>query len=176
MTEATQEAQEDTNVAALSDDTRREIVELREGGMTLAELRKRFPQLTSEQLRAVLPPLLEPEPQAPRTRKPRAAKTTQTPAKPAATRTSRAPTKGSQAAPAKPKANGQPSKQELALAKKVVTMRGKLVNDRPPSWAKIAFALKVVDDGASKQQAGSTARRLYKLVKGENAPTGPSDY
>jgi hypothetical protein len=42
-------------VAALSDDTRKEIVALREGGMTLAELKTRFPQLTSEQLREVLP-------------------------------------------------------------------------------------------------------------------------
>jgi hypothetical protein len=44
------------NVEAITDDTRKEIVELREGGMTLGELRKRFPQLTSEQIRDVLPP------------------------------------------------------------------------------------------------------------------------
>ncbi len=31
------------NVEALSDDTRKEIITLREGGMTLGELRKRFP-------------------------------------------------------------------------------------------------------------------------------------
>jgi hypothetical protein len=43
-------------VAALSDDTRQELVALREGGMTLAELRTRFPQLTSEQIRDALPP------------------------------------------------------------------------------------------------------------------------
>ena len=55
-------------------------------------------------------------------------------------------------------------------------MRGKLVNDRPPSWAKIAYSLKLVPEGAPKQQAGGTARRLYKLVKGADAPTGPSDY
>jgi hypothetical protein len=43
-------------VAALSEDTRKELIALREGGMTLAELKTRFPQLTSEQIREVLPP------------------------------------------------------------------------------------------------------------------------
>jgi hypothetical protein len=62
------------------------------------------------------------------------------------------------------------------LAKRVVAARGKLVNDKPPSWAKIAYALKLVDEGVSKQQAGNAARRAYKLVKGDDAPTGPSDY
>jgi hypothetical protein len=44
------------NVEALSDDTRKEIIALREGGMTLSELKARFPQLTSDQIRDVLPP------------------------------------------------------------------------------------------------------------------------
>lgn len=43
-------------VAELTDDTCRELVALREGGMTLAELKARFPQLTGEQIREVLPP------------------------------------------------------------------------------------------------------------------------
>jgi hypothetical protein len=43
-------------VAALSDATRKELVALREGGMTLAELKTRFPQLTGDQIREVLPP------------------------------------------------------------------------------------------------------------------------
>jgi hypothetical protein len=43
-------------VAELSEDTRKEIVALREGGMTLAELKARFPQLTPDQIREVLPP------------------------------------------------------------------------------------------------------------------------
>jgi hypothetical protein len=43
-------------VAALSEETRQELIALREGGMTLAELKTRFPQLTSEQIREVLPP------------------------------------------------------------------------------------------------------------------------
>jgi ribosome-binding protein aMBF1 (putative translation factor) len=42
-------------VAALSEETSKELIALREGGMTLAELKTRFPQLTSEQIREVLP-------------------------------------------------------------------------------------------------------------------------
>jgi hypothetical protein len=42
-------------VEALTDDTRRELVNLRESGMTLAELKVRFPQLTREQIRSCLP-------------------------------------------------------------------------------------------------------------------------
>jgi hypothetical protein len=42
-------------VQALTDDTRQELIALREGGMTLAELKVRFPQLTGEQIREVLP-------------------------------------------------------------------------------------------------------------------------
>ncbi|SRR6266545_321422 len=49
----TQQAPE---VAALSDDTRREIVDKRNSGVTLAELKREYPQLTSEQIREVLPP------------------------------------------------------------------------------------------------------------------------
>jgi hypothetical protein len=55
MTTITQEP-EAPEVAALGDDTRREIIELRNGGMTLKDLRDRFPQLSSEQIRDVLPP------------------------------------------------------------------------------------------------------------------------
>jgi hypothetical protein len=53
--EAPQESQA-PEVAALSEDTRKELIALRESGMTLAELKARFPQLTSEQIREVLPP------------------------------------------------------------------------------------------------------------------------
>jgi hypothetical protein len=49
------EATQAPEVAELSEDTRKEIVALREGGMTVAELKARFPQLTSEQIREVLP-------------------------------------------------------------------------------------------------------------------------
>jgi hypothetical protein len=51
-----QEPEVAPEVEALTDETRRELVALREGGMTLAELKVRFPQLTSEQIREVLPP------------------------------------------------------------------------------------------------------------------------
>ena len=42
-------------VAELSEETRKALVELREGGMILAELKTRFPQLTSDQIREALP-------------------------------------------------------------------------------------------------------------------------
>lgn len=149
-------------VEELPAELRAELVARREAGTTLVELKKGYPQVAPDVIRAVLPPLPKGTEPKPTTRKPRAAKPAQT------------PTTGQRNA--KPSANGQPSKQELALARKVVTMRAKLVNDKPPSWAKIAFALKLVADGASRQQAGNAARRMYKLVKGEDAPTGPSDY
>ncbi len=50
MTTATAE------VPVMTDDTRREIVELREAGTTLAELKAKFPQLTGDQIRDLLPP------------------------------------------------------------------------------------------------------------------------
>jgi len=53
--EAPQESQAPED-AALSDDTRKELIALREGGMTLAELKTRFPQLTGDQIREVLHP------------------------------------------------------------------------------------------------------------------------
>jgi hypothetical protein len=43
-------------VVELTDDTRKEIVQLRESGLTLKELRDRFPQLSGDQIREVLPP------------------------------------------------------------------------------------------------------------------------
>jgi hypothetical protein len=54
-TTAPQEAQA-PEVAELSDDTRKELIALCEGGMTLAELKTRFPQLTGDQIREALPP------------------------------------------------------------------------------------------------------------------------
>jgi hypothetical protein len=55
MTATTQEPQA-PEVAELSEDTRKELVALREGGMTVAELKARFPQLTGQQIIDVLPP------------------------------------------------------------------------------------------------------------------------
>ena len=63
------------------------------------------------------------------------------------------------------------------LAQRAVTMRAKLDDrGRPTSWAKVGYALKLVPEDAPKSQAGDAARRAYRQVKGENAPTGPSDY
>jgi hypothetical protein len=51
-------------------------------------------------------------------------------------------------------------------------MRAKLNGqDRPPSWAKIAYSLKLVPETATKQQAGNAARRAYRQVKGADALT-----
>ena len=63
------------------------------------------------------------------------------------------------------------------LAQRAVTMRAKLDDrGRPTSWTKIGYALKLVPAEAPKSQAGDAARRAYRQVKSENAPTGPSDY
>ncbi len=56
QTEAPNADPTSSGLEAISDDTRREIVELREAGTTLHELRAKFPQLTSEQIRDLLPP------------------------------------------------------------------------------------------------------------------------
>jgi hypothetical protein len=92
---------------------------------------------------------------------------------------------------AKPKAQAQPQPAgseakrakverkpvDAKTAQKVVTMRAKLNGQgRPTSWAKIAYALKLVPEGAPKAQAGDAARRAYRQIKGDDAPTGPSDY
>ena len=66
---------------------------------------------------------------------------------------------------------------DAKTAQKVVTMRAKLNGQgRPTSWAKIAYALQLVPKGAPKAQAGDAARRAYRQVRGDDAPTGPSDY
>ena len=90
-------------------------------------------------------------------------------AKPKATR-SRA-----KAQPAEPKTERKPI--DPKLAQRVVTMRAKLDGKgKPTSWAKVAYALKLVPDTAPKAQAGDAARRAYRQIKGADAPTGPSDY
>jgi hypothetical protein len=78
-------------------------------------------------------------------------------------------------APAKPKTERKPI--DAKLAQRVVTMRAKLDGrGKPTSWAKIAYSLKLVPEGAPKAQAGDAARRAYRQIKGDDAPTGPSDY
>lgn len=51
--EATQPSAE---VEVLTHETRQEIVKLREDGLTLSELKERYPQLSGEQIRDLLPP------------------------------------------------------------------------------------------------------------------------
>jgi hypothetical protein len=41
------------------------------------------------------------------------------------------------------------------------------------SWATIGYKLKLVPADAGKSNAGGAARRLFKLVKGADARTGP---
>jgi len=165
----TEQAITEANVEAISDDTRKEIVAKRQAGVTLAELRKQYPQLTSDQIRDLLPPANarerkakatpEPKPAAP---KPRAAKPTQTAAMGQA--------KPKPSAKAQAAGNGQAKptdKAELRLAQQVVKMR----ETDGMSWAPIGFKLKLVPADAKKQTAGGAARRLYKLVRGADADT-----
>jgi hypothetical protein len=201
MTEATAI----TTVEELPAELREELVGKRKAGTTLAELKKAFPQVAPDVIRAVLPPLpkgTETKPEAPakpaRTRRAKTAPATDAP-KPKRTRTSegnvqtassempaRSMAKAFNDGVAKGKAHKakteQPAKTErkpvdAKVAQKVVTMRGKLDGKgRPASWAKIGYALKLVPEGAPKSQAGDAARRAYRQVKGADAPTGPSDY
>ena len=172
-----------TTIEELPAELRAELVAKREAGTTLAELKKAFPQVTSDVIRAVLPPRPKGAEPKPAPRKPRATKPAQT-AKPAQA-------KAKPSAEAKPATNaGTTDKKRQAqaakvdrkpvdgrLAQRAVTMRGKLDDrGRPTSWAKIGYALKLVPEGAPKSQAGDAARRAYRQVKGEDAPTGPSDY
>jgi hypothetical protein len=164
-------AQPKAKAPRLTAKVKREIVAKRQAGTTLAELRKAYPDLTSEQIREVLA-AAEPAATAqgysgsgatvadPPKRTPGKAKTEPEPAAKAA---------------AKAKAERKPIDPKVAA--KAVNMRGKLNGQgRPTSWAKIGFALKLVPEGVPKSQAGDAARRAYRQVRGDNAPTGPSDY
>jgi hypothetical protein len=76
-----------------------------------------------------------------------------------------------------PKAKAERKPIDPKLAARAVKMRGTLSESgKPTSWAKIAFALKLVPEGAPKAQAGDAARRAFRQVRGADAPTGPSDY
>jgi hypothetical protein len=169
---------------------RREIVAKRADGVTLAELRKQYPALTSEQIRDVLAAAeqpasaqgysgsgetvgeRQPEPQPKRTR----AKAQPAEPKPATNGGTTDKKRQVQAAKA-PAAKVERKAIDGKLAQRAVTMRAKLDDrGRPTSWAKVGYALKLVPEGAPKSQAGDAARRAYRQVKGENAPTGPSDY
>ena len=59
-------------------------------------------------------------------------------------------------------------KAKLKVAAQVVKLRvGGM------SWAPIAWKLKLSPEDSSRGAAGNLARRYYKLIKGENADTGP---
>jgi hypothetical protein len=179
-----------TTVEELPEPLREELVAKRAAGTTLAELKKGYPQVAPDVIRAVLPPLPKGTEPKPAPRKPLAAKPAQTAAtgqrkaKPSAKAQPKPGTNGgttdkkrqAQAARTKaPKVERKPV--DAKLAQRAVTMRGKLDDrGRPTSWAKVGYALKLVPEGAPQSQASDAARRAYRQIKGENAPTGPSDY
>jgi hypothetical protein len=170
-------------VEELPAELRTELVAKREAGTTLAELKKAFPQVAPDVIRAVLPPLPKPQPaaqprQTPAKPKPRPKALAPAPATPKPATNGGTTDKKQQAQAAKaPKAKAERAPVDGKLAQRAVTMRGKLDDrGRPTSWARIGYALKLVPEGAPKSQAGDAARRAYRQVKGEDAPTGPSDY
>ena len=184
-------AQPKAKAPRLTAKVKREIVAKRAEGVTLAELKKQYPAFSSEAIREVLAaaPPTETEqgysgsgatvadpPKRTRGRA-KAQAQPEPEAKPKRTRGAKAQPELEPAkkAPAKAKAERKPV--DAKLAQRAVTMRGKLDGkNRPTSWAKIGYALKLVPEGAPKSQAGDAARRAYRQVKGEDAPTGPSDY
>jgi hypothetical protein len=102
----------------------------------------------------------------PAARKPRATKPMQTAAKPAATCTRRqAPARGK----VQPAANGADDKARMRLAAQVVQLR----EEKRLSWLKIGAKLKLAPEAESPKAAASRVRTLYRLVKGQDADTGP---
>jgi hypothetical protein len=170
-----------------------ELIAKRKAGTTLAELRKAYPQFTTEQIREVLPPL----PKA--TRKAAPAATTAEPtgysgsgdtserqlaAGQAKTRkrTVKAPVTTTKAQPAdevKSKRNlkaGQAKTAKQAQPKapvdpKLAATVVKLRDKDGLSWLRIGAQLKL-SDPASPKAAASRARTLYRSVKGADASTG----
>jgi hypothetical protein len=125
----------------------------------LAELKKQNPHVAPDVIRAVLPPL--PKTSAP---KPRAIKPAQTPT------TGQGKPKPSAKAQPKPTTNGGTTdKERLKLAAQVVKLR----DTDGPSWLKIGDALKLAPEAESAKAGASRARTLYRLVKGQDADTGP---
>jgi hypothetical protein len=154
-----------TTVDELPAELRAQLVAKREAGTTLAELKRGYPQVAPDVIRAVLPPLPEGTEPKLTTRKPGGAKPTQTAAKPAATRTRQAPAKGK----AQPAANGTDDKARMRLAAQVVQLR----EEKQLSWLKIGTKLKLAPEAESPKAGASRARTLYRLVKGQDASTGP---
>jgi hypothetical protein len=154
-----------TTVEELPEPLREELVAKRQAGTTLAELKKAYPQVAADVIRAVLPPLPKGTEPKPAPRKPRATKPTQTAAKPAATRTRQVPAKGK----VQPAANGTDDKARMRLAAQVVQLR----EEKQLSWLKIGAKLELAPEAESAKAGASRARTLYKLVKGADADTGP---
>jgi primosomal protein N' len=170
-------------VEELPAELRAELVAKREAGTTLAELKKAYAHVAPDVIRAVLPPLPKPTTDAkPRTRKPQATKPAQTaPAgqrkggrsaaaeKLAAGQAKAATAKGKSKPAAKAAAtDGTDDKARLELARKVVAARDK----DGLSWLKIGARFKLSTSEQPKAGA-SRARTLYRLVKGDDADTGP---
>jgi hypothetical protein len=88
----------------------------------------------------------------------------------ATTRTTKpAAEKPAKAGAKKPAATTTPDKATLQLAKRVMTMRDR----EQMSWLKIGAACNLAPDAASPKAGASRARTLYRMVKGEDAYTGP---
>jgi primosomal protein N' len=169
------------SVKELPAELRAELVAKREAGTTLAELKKAYAHVAPDVIREVLPPL--PKPTA-ETKPARSRKSTAT--KPAPTPTTRQRKGGTSAASrklaagqakaakqaaGKPRAtttNGTDDKARLELARKVVAARDK----DGLSWLKIGARFKLSTSEQPKAGA-SRARTLYRLVKGDDADTGP---
>jgi len=183
MSETTAE-QAITTVDELPAELRAELVAKREAGTTLAELKKDYPHVAPDVVRAVLPPLPKGTEPKPAPRKPRATKPAQTPAtgqrkgtastaadKLAAgqARAARRPAKGGQAKAAlePDKASTTNDKELLKLAAKVVAAR----DQDGLSWLKIGDKFKLAPEAASAKAGASRARTLYRMVKGQDAST-----
>ena len=112
----------------------------------------------------MLPPLPKGTEPKPATRRPRATKPAQTPA------TGQRKAKSSANAQPKSATNASTTdKERLALAQKVVKLR-----DRDSkSWLKIGAELHLADGAETAKAGASRARTLYRLVKGQDASTGP---
>jgi hypothetical protein len=152
MSQATAE-QATTTVEELLAELRAELVAKREAGTTLAELKKAFPQVAPDVIRAVLPPLPKGTEPKPAPRKPQAAQTAAT----GQGKGRASATKGGKAQP-KPTTNGGTTdKERLKLAAQIVKLRD---TDRL-SWLKIGAALKLAEDAATPKAAASRARTLY---------------
>ena len=147
-----------TAVEELSAELRAELVAKREAGTSLAELKKAYSQVAPDVIWAVLPPL----PKGTEAKPAQTAATAQDKGRASAT-------KGGKAQP-KPATNGGTTdKERLKLAAQVVKLR----DTDGLSWLKFGAALKLAEGAATPKAGASRARTLYRLIKGQDASTGP---